>query len=396
MTQPLFINGRFLGGNRTAVNAVAYALTDQLCKVTGNRRVEVVVPPALGDISVPPYWKVRQIGSSNGIFWEQHDLPKLRKDGIIAGFFNTVPLFGRGYVTMLHDAHVHTQSRSYGTATRAWRTCLSRRAGGTGNFVLTVSDHSKQELLRQGIGQPDRIGVVPNGPGAVTGTVPDHHVLERLGLRDGEPYCTALSTLLPHKNIGVLLRAFAEPGLADTKLVLFGQADRAAFETSGHDVPPNVIFAGFVEDAELATLYAKSLAVCMPSTAEGFGLPALEAMALGRPAIVAPCGALPEVVCDAGLVAAAHDPIAWADAITSLSDDKELDRRLSFAARTRASKFTWEAAGRAVHAHLDTWFPSRSAPYSSAKMRSSRTPPKMARTVAQPPNRTATVKPKAS
>lgn len=357
MTRQLLINGRFLGDGQTAVNMVAHALTDALCTNSDGWQVSVAIPRNLRDKSLPRDWPIQEVGTRSGIAWEQLDLPKLRHDAVIAGFFNTVPLRGRGYVTMLHDAHVFSTPQSYGRTTGIWRRLLSRQAGRAGNHVLTVSEHSKRELLQHNIGAAQIIGVTPNGPGPVSRMCPDTSILERLGLRADTPFCIALASVMPHKNIGVLLKAFAAPELAEVKLVLFGTADRATFEQAGHFVAPNVLFSGFVRDAELAALYRNCSAVCVPSTAEGFGLPALEAMKAGRPVIVAPCGALPEVVGDAGLTAAANDPAAWKNAILRLMADTKLQGLLIRNAQIRAASFTWDAAAKAVLKHLDRWYP---------------------------------------
>lgn len=357
MTRQLLINGRFLGGGQTAVNMVAHALTEALCSSNTRWDVSIAIPRNLRNKAIPSDWTIREIGTRSGIAWEQIDLPKLRRDAVIAGFFNTVPLQGRGYVTMLHDAHVFSTPQSYGRTTGVWRRMLSRQAGRQGNHVLTVSEHSKKELLQHKIGAPQTIGVTPNGPGPVSRMCPDTSILGRLALRADTPFCVAVASVLPHKNISILLKAFAKPQLAEVKLVLFGSADRTSFEQAGHVVPPNVIFSGFVRDAELSALYRNCSAVCIPSTAEGFGLPALEAMKLGRPVIISPCGALPEVAGNAALTAAPDDPAAWATAILRLLADTKLRSTLIRGAQTRARSFTWDAAAQAVLRHLDRWYP---------------------------------------
>lgn len=357
VTRQLLINGRFLGGGQTAVNIVAHALTDTLCAHNNGWDVTVVIPPNIEKNSIPKDWHTRVVGTRTGILWEQLDLPTVRHEGVIAGFFNSLPMRGRGYVTMLHDAHVFNARQSYRPATRMWRRALSRQAGRAGNHVLTVSDHSRTDLLFHRIGKPETVGTIPNGPGPVARMCPDTSILVRHNLRADTPYCIALSSLLPHKNIGVLLKAFAAPELTGVKLVLFGTADRTAFEKEGHVVPPNVVFTGFVRDAELSALYRNTCAVCIPSTAEGFGLPALEAMTVGRPTIIAPCGALPEVVGDTGLRADPQKPTDWTTAIVRLLADTKLQGKIAQSGKARSSLFTWDAARRAVLGHLDRWYP---------------------------------------
>lgn len=358
MARQLFINGRFVGGGATAVNAVARDLTRALAAIRSDRwNIGVAVPADQKEAAQALECPVRVIGRHSGIAWEQLDLPALRHEGVVAGLFNTVPLWGRGYVTMLHDAHVFSTPGSYGMATRLWRQTLSRRAGRPGNAVITVSQHSRDALLRHGIGNPERIGVVPNGLGPVGTLDPDPGVFETLNIDATLPYCVALSSLLPHKNIAVLLRAFADPGLAGVTLVLVGKAGATEFHAAGHEVPSSVRFAGFVSDAELAALYGNALAVCMPSTEEGFGLPALEGMALGAPALVSDCGALPEVVADAGLVLQAHDADAWVGAINKLRNEASLRADLARKGRARARAFTWTQAAQTFMDHLDRWYP---------------------------------------
>lgn len=357
----LIVNGRFLSDTGTAVNAVARSLTQALTERArapdATWTISVAVPPALEDAARSEGWPVLSCGKRSGILWEQLEFPRLARQGILAGFFNTVPLWGRGHVTMLHDAHVFSTPGSYGKATGKWRRFLSSRAGIKGNKVLTISHHSKAELLSWGIGTESGIGVAYNGLGPVGSAHPDRQIFDRLTGLDGAPYCIGLANLMPHKNIPLLLRAFADPAFSDLRLVLVGRADRAAFEAAGHAVPGNVLFPGFVSDGELAALYQSALSVCIPSTEEGFGLPALEGMAMGAPAIVSTGGALPEVVGEAGIVLSPDDPSDWITTIRRLHDDPRDRETWVEAGRKRAAGFTWSAAARTVEAHLDRWFP---------------------------------------
>ncbi|MEM9699374.1 MAG: glycosyltransferase family 1 protein [Pseudomonadota bacterium] len=356
MKRRLLINGRFLEGARTAVNDVAFSLTTQLVKESGGWDITVVLPESARPEKPVPDWPIQRFGLGRGIGWEQVSLPSLRHDGVTIGFFNTVPLRGRGYVTMLHDTHVFDAPESYANSVALWRRLLSRRAGRSDNKLLTVSNHAKESLLRQGIGRAADIGVVPNGPGHASHAPPDAKVLSSLKLARGSPFCLAQASLLPHKNLQVLLRAFAQPELSDMRLVLFGGVNTVALRAAGFEVRENVICAGRVSDSALAALYTAALAVCVPSKAEGFGLPALEAMALGTPLIISPCGALPEVAGKAALIAQPDDPSAWCSAINMLANDTRLHARLVAAGRAQAECFTWQKAGAAVLNHLDRWY----------------------------------------
>jgi glycosyltransferase involved in cell wall biosynthesis len=107
-----------------------------------------------------------------------------------------------------------------------------------------------------------------------------------------------------------------------------------------------VLFAGRVSDGELRALYENAACLAFPSTTEGFGLPPLEAMGLGCPVVVAPCGALPEVCGDAALYAPPGAPAAWAQAIRRLDGDAGLRQRMMEAGLARAALYRWEDSAR--------------------------------------------------
>jgi glycosyltransferase involved in cell wall biosynthesis len=114
-----------------------------------------------------------------------------------------------------------------------------------------------------------------------------------------------------------------------------------------------VRFTGFVPDDDLAYLLTRAYALVMPSLMEGFGLPAVEAMACGTPVVASTAGALPEVVGDAGVLVDPMDVDAIAGGMRSLLDDPP--RRDLLAARSleRAALFTWDAAARSLLAVFD-------------------------------------------
>ena len=99
-------------------------------------------------------------------------------------------------------------------------------------------------------------------------------------------------------------------------------------------------------DEELVRFYAGACAVLVPSRYEGFGLPALEAMACGAPVIVSSSGSHPEVVGAAGILVSPDNPLAWREACLRVFRDEALRRELSVAGRERASRASWDDCAR--------------------------------------------------
>lgn len=358
----LVINGKFLqpSSSRSGVYRVARELLVALDAVFVNNPAlaeaiacRVVIPGGqesdlrLTRIRVEIDQKASDMGplrrKLNGVLWEQLVLPQRVRGETLISLCNIGPIAQRDAFTMVHDAQVYSSPDSYSRAFRTWYRFILPLLGKHNRGLLTVSDFSRKQLDEFGVAPAVRINVVHNGCDHVLRLKPSSVKVETAGLV-GKRYVVALANTQPHKNIAVLLKAFALPALSDTTLALFGSAKREAFESQGHTVPSNVKFLGFVSDEELVGLLQHATALAFPSTTEGFGLPPLEAMALGCPTVVAPCGALEEVCGDSSLWAAPHDSAGWAKQIVRLCDDDTLRADMQRRGRARAALFTWEKA----------------------------------------------------
>ena len=342
---PISFNGRFLLAPPTGVQRVARELIrafDQLD--IEDQDVELVCPKNVSVDFELNNITIRSAGRLTSHLWEQFELPRLTKGRLLINLCNLGPVFAKDAITMIHDAQTISQPKSYSFAFRKVYQFALPRIGANNKKILTVSNKAKAELVQHGVAEEKKIHVVPNGVDHILRSDPDREVLEKLGLTPGR-YCLGLANTQPHKNLQVVTRAFAAPELADFKVVLFGSADRDRFEQAGIAVPHNVVFAGFVSEGELRSLIENALSLVFPSKTEGFGLPPLEAMTLGTPAICAPEGALPEVCGSAALYADADDPIQWIQQITSLAaEDRQQREQRKREAVQQAQKFTWTAS----------------------------------------------------
>ena len=160
----------------------------------------------------------------------------------------------------------------------------------------------------------------------------------------------------PHKNIAALIEAFAvlHQQHPQYRLALAGDVSGDVFHSAYKDLQRLIaarrldgaaVFTGYVSDNELVQLYNAATVFVLPSLMEGFGLPAIEAMACGTPVIASARGALPEVVGAAGVLFDPAHPGELEAALQRLVQQPELRERLRHAGPARAAQFSWDARG---------------------------------------------------
>ena len=172
-----------------------------------------------------------------------------------------------------------------------------------------------------------------------------------------------MGTLTPRKNVGVLLDAYATllSRRADLPpLVLAGPSTPGVSAMlDGLDRLPlrgRVRTTGYLTKAELRGYYEAARVLVLPSLDEGFGLPALEAMTIGVPVVVADRGALPEIVENAGLLVDPTEPAAVANAIERMITDEDLARRCVNRGFERAAVYSWRASADQLRQAYDKAF----------------------------------------
>jgi len=347
------INGKFLSAKPTGVHRVAEELLAALGQLIEadkalQRELEFrVLKPKNADRKIAiGHFQHQTVGVSTWQIWEQFELPFYGRQSLLLSLCNLSPIRKSNAITMIHDAQVFISPESYSKPFAAWYQFALPRIGRANKKILTVSHYSKEQLVKYNVAPPNKIEVIHNGVEHILKTTPDDSILSKLNLRPRD-YSVGLANTQAHKNLKVAIEAYARPELQNQKLVLFGSATRESFREIGVSAPDNVIFAGFVSDHELRSLLEHANAILFPSLTEGFGLPPLEAMLLGTPAICAPCGALPEVCGDAAEYAPPENSEIWAEKINALSQASAAERESRMkVCQKQAQTFTWNAAAK--------------------------------------------------
>jgi glycosyltransferase involved in cell wall biosynthesis len=223
--------------------------------------------------------------------------------------------------------------------------------------IITGSAHAADEIADLCRVPRAKIVVIPYaaGPAFTPGNraAARQRVAEAFGLNG--PYVLAVGLIQPRKNLSRLVEAFrlvaGEHG--DLALAIVGRAGLQAEElrerVGALGLAERVRFCGQVSDADLPDLYRAAEVLVYPSLYEGFGLPALEAMACGTPVVAANATALPEVVGGAGVLVDPLSVEAIAEAMHRVLGDAGLAARLAEAGVARAREFSWR---RCAEAHL--------------------------------------------
>lgn len=276
-------------------------------------------------------------------------------DVLFAPNFVPPPTRSHRVVLTVHDLAFRRFPSSAPARTLAWLAGLepALRAAAA---VIAPSEATRDDLAELYAVDPAAVAVIPHGvdpafrppePGDVEA------VRRRLGIAG--PYLLFVGGIEPRKNLPAILRAFARlpdpPALVVAGSgVAWNPEGRQGLERALRALPEaaarSVVRAGYVPPEVVPVLMGGALALVCTTRYEGFGLPALEAMACGTPVLASSSGALAEVVGEAGLLVDPTDEAAIADGMDRLRGDERLREELRARGRERARGFTWERTAR--------------------------------------------------
>lgn len=273
-------------------------------------------------------------------------------------FFNYyVPPFAGGKVcSVVYDTVVKDMPETMDKRTRTVLNLTLKKSIKRSDKVITISEFSRSRILYHFKVPEDRVSVVCCGIDKTryySGRSSEEIEKCLLGLGISGRYILYLGTLEPRKNITGLIDAYKllSETLTDCPALVIAGGKGWLYDSIFERVKTLgledcVKFTGYVSDDDAPALMSGAELFCFPSFYEGFGMPPLEAMACGTPAVVSDSSSLPEVVGDAALTADADSPKEIADAMKRVLTDAELKQSLSKKGMARAEIFTWENSAK--------------------------------------------------
>jgi glycosyltransferase involved in cell wall biosynthesis len=345
------INGKFTSQPVTGVQRVAYELTRAMqLRAIPSDDLEVFMPQNAVEPGVL-LKRQRRFPWLRGTLWEQITLPIAARGMTLLNLCNTNPLFKRGQIVMVHDMAIYDVPQAFSRKFRLWYRVCFAVLPRTQPTILTVSMFSKTRICHHLKIDESRVTVVTPGADHLDRVTSNPAVLGRLGLVK-DAYCVIVGSIDPRKNLQRALEAIGKLGhLSEIKFVIVGGRNPRIFNSDddGHPaLSTQVIWAGFVSDGELKSLYENAGCLIFPSLYEGFGLPPLEAMYCGCPVIASSRTSIPEACGDAAMYCDAASADDIAAKISQMMSDAELRQRHRTIGLLHAREFRWERSAQKV------------------------------------------------
>ncbi len=342
MTQKIYINGYFLieqrkGGVSRFSLEVLIALGQVIeSSVQLSNQVEFILLVPKNNLENIKFKniQIQELGClKNKYFWEQVILPLYVGSNFLINLANFAPIFKKNQLCVIHDALIFRYPQAYSKKFQIITSFFHRQLVKRCRFIATVSQFSAREITDI-IGKPqNEITVIGNSAEHMKSLVAEEQILERFNLKPQQYILSVFSQKNSrYKNIEWYLRAVAK---INYQFVCVG---RVNFD--GAKIPDNLLQIGYVSDQQLKGLYQNALGLLFPSLYEGFGIPPLEAMTCGCPAIVADISVMHEVCGAAALYCDPYDESSLVPIVAQLLDNN-IRQQFINKGYTQIKQFDW-------------------------------------------------------
>jgi len=333
----IVINARFLTQKLTGVQRFAIEISKLLkAKIPS---IQFIAPANIIHTDLAKSLDVKIIGKHTGVFWEQYDLPVYlyqHKKPLLINLCNVAPLLYNHQIITIHDVAFLVNPSWFNKKFVAFYKFLIPRIAKRSELIFTVSNFSKQEIIKYLNIDNDKIKVVYNG----ISELPEG----QLKRNEFGKYVLVVGSIDQRKNIHRLLKAFNTIKDKSLKLLIAGDVS-AIFNNKNNETLKNneqITFLGRVDDITLRALYSNALIFVYPSLYEGFGIPPLEAMYYNCPTIVSDIDSLKEVCGEASLFVDPYSSDDIAQKIELLANDEPLRTELIKKGSENIKRYSWE------------------------------------------------------
>ncbi|MEO8435004.1 MAG: glycosyltransferase family 1 protein [Pyrinomonadaceae bacterium] len=271
--------------------------------------------------------------------------------------FTAPPLCPCPIVASIHDLSFEHLPQTFKRRSRMQLRLTVRHTARKAARILALSEYARNDIIKTYGIDAERVSVTPLAASRLFTPVTDPSELSRVRKNYGikRDYILAVGSIQPRKNLPRLIGAYAHlrslrPQAKLPQLALVGKNawlyDETLQAAKQHGFTDDIIFTGYVPEADLPPLYSGATCFVYPSYFEGFGLPVLEAMQCGTPVIAGNRTSLPEVVGDAGILVDPFDKTALAQAIGRVIENSNLAAELRVKGLQRAGDFSWQKTAR--------------------------------------------------
>lgn len=333
------INGKFLGQKKTGVQRFAYEIINQLDNLSNYHEFTLLVPKSVNSIPELKNIKIIKYGSLKGILWEQLCFPfyLITRHATGLNLGNVAPLIKPDIVCM-HDMNFKANPDFFSWEFVLWYNIQMLNFKYRAKKILTVSQFSKNEIIKYYKIKSERIHVIYNGWEHIKSIESDDNILNNNDFIRIDDYYFTLSSLAPNKNIQWILKN-AKYNPNEQYLIAGGLDLNVYGKETKFQVPDNVHFLGYISDSEVVSLISHCKAFLFPTLYEGFGIPPLEALALGSNIIVSNTECMREIYSN---VAYFIDPYEPNVLLSELLQSKEINKSQI---RNVLYKYSWIESG---------------------------------------------------
>jgi glycosyltransferase involved in cell wall biosynthesis len=340
----VIVNARFLTQKVTGVQRFAIEISRVLRKL--DSEILFVTPDNIIDHDLAKELGAIIIGKNKGSVWEQVDLRYYlfkKSNPLLVNFCNTGIVSYRNQIVTIHDMSYKVNPKWFPRKFYLWYNFLIPNIAKWSKKVLTVSNSSKNDIIKYLNINADKVNVIYNASNLNT-----NNNFEKV---ESSKYLLSVSSLDPRKNLNNLLKAYQHINEKINLIIVGLKKDN--FEFDEKLLSGGVIIKSYVSDNELVALMKNAEAFVYLSLYEGFGLPPLEAMSMGCPVIVSDIPAHREVCGDAALYADPDNITDTANKITYLLGNNKLKKELILAGEENTKRFDWFNSGQLVLANIN-------------------------------------------